>query len=157
MDTTRVRRTVSLMLATLVVALSTGLAAAPPAHAALSCSSGYACVYEDRGLSGIALVYRSAGNANPNVAVYGENGGFVWNHGQRCGGCDSLQVKTYYPTNGAHYTICLNYGENLAFADGSEPRPTAAFLSYGEVVQSWRWRSTCGSSPQDLYWIWTPS
>jgi hypothetical protein len=123
------------------VALSlAGLGAVSPAEAspeapalALSCNPGDACIVDNNG----TVVYKNAGNANPNVSV--PNGGHVWNRGTRFAGADHIQVVTQTPS-GLKWTVCLHYGNNVTYA---QPDPTAGALINGEKVLSWRWRGEC--------------
>ena len=138
---TTVRRALALLLSTLGVAASVGLAAAPAAHAdAGACGAGYACVFQDNGLAGLTNLYKNAGNASPNVTIRQSDPdiqGYLWNHGRS----SELQVTMRY-VDGRRFVFCLTHGENWVIRDGDTDSPTVWDLYANETVLSWTWRST---------------
>lgn len=138
----RVRRTMAVLLSTLGVAMSVGIAAAPAAHAApTACPAGYACVYRDNGDFNLSPTYKSAGNASPNIQMTTPDGGFVWNNGRPCTNCDQLYVIMRY-VDGRRYAFCLSNGP-VRLLDGDTDVPTLAQIAQNETVLSWRWQGRC--------------
>jgi hypothetical protein len=128
------KRIIARLAATVALAIvGTGVTAAPPAEAQLSCPLGYACVYDVYG----EVIYRNAGDTG-DIEVGGSITGKVWNHGRAFPGADHIQLHTRYA--GSAWTICLHYGNAQTL---SQPDPTAAHLGPKEVVTGWTWRGEC--------------